>query len=133
MKMTISFRKWLMLVCAGIASLSFTGCDDKNKEQDYLYTIGIEDYQYSAAGSGADIDLFGPVVYLDGLGIPRMLTITSTSREDADAQAVARFDTEMAKIDVDRLNAYSRYYFRYELYSVERQQTIAQKEFGTKR
>lgn len=130
MKMTIYFRKWFMLACAGIVSLSFTGCDDKNKEQNYLYTIGIEDYQYSSVGSG--IDLFGPLTYLESLKIPSNLSVTSTSREDADAQAVARFDTEMAKIDADRLNTYSHYYFRYVLTSVERQQTIAQKEFGTK-
>ena len=85
MKMTIYFRKWFMLACAGIVSLSFTGCDDKNKEQNYLYTIGIEDYQYSSVGSG--IDLFGPLTYLESLKIPSNLSVTSTNREDADAQA----------------------------------------------
>ena len=73
MKMTIYFRKWFMLACAGIVSLSFTGCDDKNKEQNYLYTIGIEDYQYSSVGSG--IDLFGPLTYLESLKIPSNLSV----------------------------------------------------------
>ena len=98
-----------MLAMALVALL--TGCID-DKELDYLYTVGIEDYSYTGSS------LLGPMGYLSGLDIADRFTITAEKELDADAQAHSRFETEMGKIDPAQMDASAAggsYSFRYVL------------------
>lgn len=88
-----------------------TGCID-DKELDYLYTVGIEDYSYTGSS------LLGPMGYLSGLDIADRFTITAEKESDADAQALSRFEAEMNKIDPAQMDASAAggsYSFRYVL------------------
>ena len=108
MKMNIT--KGIALLFMAFATL-LTGCID-DKELDYLYTVGIEDYSYTGSS------LLGPMGYLSGLDIAGRFTITAEKESDADAQARSRFETEMGKIDPAQLEtsaAGGSYSFRYVL------------------
>lgn len=101
-----------MLVLALAALL--TGCSD-DKEHDFLYTVGIENYSYTGSS------LLGPMGYLSGLDIADRFTITAEKESDADAQARSRFEAEMNKIDpvgLDASAAGGTYSFRYVLVPV---------------
>lgn len=105
------------IITKGIAMLAMafsallTGCID-DKELDYLYTVGIEDYSYTGSS------LLGPMGYLSGLDIAERFTITAEKESDADAQALSRFEAEMNKIDPAQLETSASggsYSFRYVL------------------
>ena len=105
------------IITKGIAMLAMafsallTGCID-DKELDYLYTVGIEDYSYTGSS------LLGPMGYLSGLDIAERFTITAEKESDADAQALSRFEAEMNKIDPAQMDASAAggsYSFRYVL------------------
>lgn len=107
-------------ITKGIAMLAMalaaplTGCID-DKELDYLYTVGIEDYSYTGEGGSS---LPGPMDYLSGLDIADRFTITAEKESDADAQARSRFEAEMNKIDLAQMDAFAAggsYSFRYVL------------------
>lgn len=122
---TIAMSAFVLVAAAAL----LTGCSE-DEERDYIYTLGIEDYSYSAVGSG--VSLLGPMGYLSELAIADRIVVTAEKAGDADAEARTRFDAEMARIDRSRLDSYGKYYFRYVLYSVEAGRTIAEKEFGTR-
>ena len=88
----------LAVVLVAFASL-LTGCI-YDKELDYLYTVGIEDYSYTGEGGNS---LSGPQDYLSGLDIADRFTITAEKEADADAQARSRFEAEMNKVDPAQL------------------------------
>ena len=97
--------KGIVMLAMALAAL-LTGCID-DKELDYLYTVGIEDYSYTGSS------LLGPMGYLSKLDIAGRFTIT-----DADAQARSRFEAEMDKIDPAQMDASAAggsYSFRYVL------------------
>lgn len=99
---------------AMVLAALLTGCID-DKELDYLYTVGIEDYSYTGEGGSS---LPGPMDYLSGLDIADRFTITAEKESDADAQARSRFEAEMDKIDpaqMDTFAAGGSYSFRYVL------------------
>ena len=75
-----------------------TGCID-DKELDYLYTVGIEDYSYTGSWQ------LGPMDYLSGLNVAERFTVTAGKESDADAQALSRFEAEMNKIDPAQMDA----------------------------
>ena len=103
----------LAVVLVAFAAL-LTGCID-DKELDYLYTVGVEDYSYTGEGGTS---FSGPLDYLSGLDIAGHFTITAESESDADAQARSRFEAEMGKIDPAQLEtsaAGGTYRFRYVL------------------
>ncbi|WP_288708639.1 hypothetical protein [uncultured Alistipes sp.] len=103
----------LAVVLVAFASL-LTGCI-YDKELDYLYTVGIEDYSYTGEGGTS---LSGPQDYLSGLDIADRFTITAEKEADADAQARSRFEAEMNKVDPAQLEtsaAGGSYSFRYVL------------------
>lgn len=115
MKKNVFFRTIAALagVLVAFASL-LTGCI-YDKELDYLYTVGIEDYSYTGEGGTS---LPGPQDYLLGLDIADRFTITAGKESDADAQARSRFEAEMDKIDPAQLEtsaAGGSYSFRYVL------------------
>ena len=105
----------------------FSGCKN-DKDQTYLYAIGIDGYAYDGS------TLLGPMLYLESLGIAKSLSIVSTDQQDADKQAIVRFDAEMGKIDAATLASYGNtVYVRYVLQTLgEEQTTIQEKEFGQK-
>lgn len=105
----------------------FSGCKN-DKDQTYLYAIGIDGYAYDGS------TLLGPMLYLESLGIAKSLSIVSTDQQDADKQAIVRFDAEMGKIDAATLASYGNtVYVRYVLQTLgEAQTTIQEKEFGQK-
>ena len=112
MKKNVFFRTVAALagVLVAFASL-LTGCI-YDKELDYLYTVGIEDYSYTGSS------LLGPMGYLSGLDIAGRFTITAEKESDADAQARSRFEAEMDKIDPAQMDASAAggsYSFRYVL------------------
>ena len=87
----------------------FSGCKN-DKDQTYLYAIGIDGYAYDGS------TLLGPMLYLESLGIAKSLSIVSTDQQDADKQAIVRFDAEMGKIDAATLASYGNtVYVRYVL------------------
>ena len=99
---------------AMVLAALLTGCID-DKELDYLYTVGIEDYSYTGEGGSS---LPGPMDYLSGLDIADRFTITAEKESDADAQARSRFEAEMNKIDPAQMDAFAAggsYSFRYVL------------------
>lgn len=106
----------------------FSGCKN-DKDQTYLYAIGIDGYAYDGS------TLLGPMLYLESLGIAKSLSIVSTDQQDADKQAIVRFDAEMGKIDAATLASYGNtVYVRYVLQTLgEEQTTIQEKEFGQNR
>ena len=102
--------KGIAMLAMALAAL-LTGCID-DKELDYLYTVGIEDYSYTGSS------LLGPMGYLSGLDIADRFTITAEKESDADAQALSRFEAEMNKIDPAQMDASAAggsYSFRYVL------------------
>ena len=102
--------KGIALLVMALAAL-LTGCID-DKELDYLYTVGIEDYSYTGSS------LLGPMGYLSGLDIADRFTITAEKEAEADAQALSRFEAEMGKIDPAQMDASAAggsYSFRYVL------------------
>lgn len=104
------FSKTIAALAMALVAL-LTGCID-DKELDYLYTVGIEDYSYTGSS------LLGPMDYLSGLDIADRFTITAEKESDADAQARSRFEAEMNKIDPAQLEtsaAGGSYSFRYVL------------------
>ena len=121
-----NIAKRIALVALGLSVL-LTGCSD-DKELDFLYTVGIEDYHYTGSS------LFGPMGYLSGLDIADRFTITAEKESDADAQAKARFDAEMNKIDpagLDASAAGGTYSFRYVLRPVGVEaQPLAERTFS---
>lgn len=105
-----TITKGIALLAMALAAL-LTGCID-DKELDYLYTVGIEDYSYTGSS------LLGPMGYLSGLDIADRFTITAEKESDADAQALSRFEAEMNKIDPAQMDASAAggsYSFRYVL------------------
>ena len=105
-----TITKGIALLAMAFVTL-LTGCID-DKELDYLYTVGIEDYSYTGSS------LLGPMGYLSGLDIADRFTITAEKESDADAQALSRFEVEMGKIDPAQLEtsaAGGSYSFRYVL------------------
>ena len=105
--------KGIAMLAMALAAL-LTGCID-DKELDYLYTVGIEDYSYTGEGGSS---LPGPMDYLSGLDIAGRFTVTAGKESDADAQARSRFETEMNKIDPAQLETSAvggSYSFRYVL------------------
>ncbi len=114
-----------LLLLVGITSFSSCSDDDDNNK-DYRYIISIDGLEYSGS-------LFGPLPYLESLQIRSDLTLNSSSQKDADTRAIAVFDTEMGKIDVDALEEYRPYYVRYILKSVYDNRVVREKEFGEKR
>ena len=105
-----TITKGIALLAMALAAL-LTGCID-DKELDYLYTVGIEDYSYTGSS------LLGPMNYLSGLDIADRFTITAEKESDADAQALSRFEAEMNKIDPAQMDASAAggsYSFRYVL------------------
>ena len=105
-----TITKGIALLAMALAAL-LTGCID-DKELDYLYTVGIEDYSYTGSS------LLGPMNYLSGLDIADRFTITAEKESDADAQALCRLEEEMNKIDpaeMDGFAAGGSYSFRYVL------------------
>lgn len=106
----------------------FSGCKN-DKDQTYLYAIGIDGYAYDGS------TLLGPMLYLESLGIAKSLSIVSTDQQDADKQAIVRFDAEMGKIDAATLASYGNtVYVRYVLQTLgEEQTTLQEKEFGKNR
>lgn len=105
--------KGIAMLAMALAAL-LTGCID-DKELDYLYTVGIEDYSYTGEGGSS---LPGPMDYLSGLDIADRFTITAEKESDADAQARSRFEAEMNKIDPAQLETSAvggSYSFRYVL------------------
>lgn len=116
------------MVSVAFASL-LTGCID-DKELDYLYTVGIEDYDYTVEGGSL---LSGPMGYLSGLDIADRFTVTAEKESDADAQARSRFGAEMSKIDPTALDvsaAGGSYRFRYVLRPVGgTEKTLAERTF----
>ena len=105
-----TITKGIALLAMALAAL-LTGCID-DKELDYLYTVGIEDYSYTGSS------LLGPMNYLSGLDIADRFTITAEKESDADAQALSRFEAEMNKIDPAQMDAFAAggsYSFRYVL------------------
>jgi|GEM_PF-957345 len=90
-----TITKGIAMLAVALAAL-LTGCID-DKELDYLYTVGIEDYSYTGSS------LLGPMGYLSGLDIAGRFTITAGKEADADAQARSRFEAEMAGIDPAQL------------------------------
>lgn len=106
-----TLQKYLFCFLAVVLAVLLTGCID-DKELDYLYTVGIEDYSYTGSS------LLGPMGYLSGLDIAERFTITAEKESDADAQALFRFEAEMNKIDPAQLDAFAAggsYSFRYVL------------------
>lgn len=104
------FTKGIAILAMALAAL-LTGCID-DKELDYLYTVGIEDYNYTGSS------LLGPMGYLSGLNIADRFTITAEKESDADALARSRFEADMNKIDpvqMDASAAGGSYGFRYVL------------------
>ena len=104
------FSKTIAALAMALVAL-LTGCID-DKELDYLYTVGIEDYSYTGSS------LLGPMDYLSGLDIADRFTITAEKESDADAQARSRFEAEMNKIDPAQMDASAAggsYSFRYVL------------------
>ena len=102
--------KGIVMLAMALAAL-LTGCID-DKELDYLYTVGIEDYSYTGSS------LLGPMGYLSKLDIAGRFTITAEKETDADAQARSRFEAEMDKIDPAQMDASAAggsYSFRYVL------------------
>ena len=96
---------------AMVLAALLTGCID-DKELDYLYTVGVEDYSYTGSS------LLGPMNYLSGLDIAERFTIMAEKESDADAQARSRFEAEMNKIDPAQMDASAAggsYSFRYVL------------------
>ena len=105
-----TITKGIALLAMALAAL-LTGCID-DKELDYLYTVGIEDYSYTGSS------LLGPMNYLSGLDIADRFTITAEKESDADAQALSHFEAEMNKIDPAQMDASAAggsYSFRYVL------------------
>ena len=95
----------------------FSGCKN-DKDQTYLYAIGIDGYEYDGS------TLLGPMLYLESLGIAKSLSIVSTDQQDADKQAIVRFDAEMGKIDAATLASYGNtVYVRYVLQTLGEEQT----------
>ena len=107
------FSKTIAALAVALVAFAtlLTGCID-DKELDYLYTVGIEDYSYTGSS------LLGPMGYLSGLNIADRFTITAEKDSDADAQALSRFEAEMNKIDPAQMDASAAggsYNFRYVL------------------
>lgn len=115
------------LVLALVALL--TGCSD-DKQLDYLYTVGIENYSYTGSS------LLGPMGYLSELDIADRFTITAEKESDADAQARSRFEAEMNKVDPAALDASAAggtYSFRYVLRPVRGDaQPLAERTFASR-
>ena len=105
--------KGIAMLAMALAAL-LTGCIG-DKELDYLYTVGIEDYSYTGEGGSS---LPGPMDYLSGLNVAERFTVTAGKESDADAQALSRFEAEMDKIDPAQMDAFAAggsYSFRYVL------------------
>ncbi|HIW10665.1 MAG TPA: hypothetical protein H9888_04090 [Candidatus Rikenella faecigallinarum] len=111
---------------AGMLSLAFTGCEESTDQKTFIYTIGMEDYQYTGSS------LLGPISYLSSLNLSEGFTVTADNLTEANAEAITRFNTEMAKIEKAQLDAYGgTYYISYDLYSVSDAKAIATKEFSS--
>ena len=105
----------------------FSGCKN-DKDQTYLYAIGIDGYAYDGS------TLLGPMLYLESLGIAKSLSIVSTDQQDADKQAIVRFDAEMGKIDAATLASYGNtVYVRYVLLWVRNKRRFRRKNSGKNR
>ena len=105
-----TITKGIALLAMALAAL-LTGCID-DKELDYLYTVGIEDYSYTGSWQ------LGPMDYLSGLNVAERFTVTARKESDADVQALSRFEAEMNKIDPAQMDAFAAggsYSFRYVL------------------
>ena len=108
--MKTKVTKGIALLAMALSAL-LTGCID-DKEHDFLYTVGIENYSYTGSSQ------LGPMGYLSELDIADRFTITAERESDADAQAQARFEGEMNRIDAEALEASAAggaYSFRYVL------------------
>lgn len=104
----------VFIAVVSVCAVLPTGCI-YDKELDYLYTVGIEDYSYTGDDGSS---LPGPLDYLSGLDIAGHFTVTAESETDADAQARSRFEAEMGRIDPAQLDASAAggtYRFRYVL------------------
>ena len=115
------------MLAMALAAL-LTGCID-DKELDYLYTVGVEDYSYTGSS------LLGPMNYLSGLDIAGRFTITAEKEADADAQARSRFEVKMGKIDPAQLEtsaAGGSYSFRYVLRPEGCTEVLAEREFTSR-
>ena len=120
-----TITKGIAMLAVALAAL-LTGCID-DKELDYLYTVGIEDYSYTGSWQ------LGPMDYLSGLDIAGRFTVTAGKESDADAQALSRFEAEMNKIDPAQMDAFAAggsYSFRYVLRPVGGdEKTLAERTF----
>jgi hypothetical protein len=105
----------------------FSSCSDDESTTAYIYNIGITDTSYSGSGNPTDY-----LNYLTSLHIETMLTYTEGTQEEANQKAMAKFNSEMAKISVDKLNSFGNCYIVYELSSANLDKTIAKKTFGSK-
>ena len=86
-------NKWLLIAVAGMLSLAFTGCESNDDNKTFIYTIGMENYQYTGSS------LLGPLSYLSSLNLSEGFTITAANLTEANAEAITRFNAEMAKIE----------------------------------
>lgn len=126
MKLKKLMNKWLLIAVAGMLSLAFTSCESNDDNKTFIYTIGMENYQYTGSS------LLGPLSYLSSLNLSEGFTITAANLTEANAEAITRFNTEMAKIEKAQLDAYGgTYYISYDLYSVSDAKAIATKEFSS--
>ncbi len=126
MKLKKLMNKWLLIAVAGMLSLAFTGCESNDDNKTFIYTIGMENYQYTGSS------LLGPLSYLSSLNLSEGFTITAANLTEANAEAITRFNAEMAKIEKAQLDAYGgTYYISYDLYSVSDAKAIATKEFSS--
>ena len=119
-----TITKGIAMLAVALAAL-LTGCID-DKELDYLYTVGIEDYSYTGSS------LLGPMGYLSGLNVAERFTVTAEKESDADAQARSRFEAEMNKIDPAQLEtsaAGGSYNFRYVLRPEGCTEVLAERTF----
>lgn len=63
MKLKKLMNKWLLIAVAGMLSLAFTGCESNDDNKTFIYTIGMENYQYTGSS------LLGPLSYLSSLNL----------------------------------------------------------------
>lgn len=127
MKLKNLLNKWLLIVAAGMLSLTFTACEESTDGQKtFIYTISMNQYEYTGSS------LLGPISYLSSLNLSEGFTITAANLKDANTEAITRFNTEMAKIEKAQLDAYGgTYSITYDLYSVSDAKAIATKEFSS--
>lgn len=126
MKLKNILNKWLLVAIAGVLSLAFTSCESNDDNKTFIYTIGIETYNYSGTS------LTGPLGYLTSLDLSEGFTVSAPDLTTANAEAITRFNAEMAKIDKAQLDAIGgTYQIVYDLYSVSDAKAIASKEFSS--